>query len=182
MFTFTRAAVSALLVGSIAIVAACSDDAVTPPTTTTPKPVCPNTVPDALASGVTCNSEGYTCGVGFPCPGGFFQQARCTCTGGVYKCTAGFPTATDIPAGTTDMSSFCVATNPAPEACPAALAGSDGLTCKTAGKLCYYAGKTCPPDTAPMTDVCMCRAATADAGLAWLCEPKVCNPKADAGQ
>jgi hypothetical protein len=181
MFTFTRAAVSALLVGSIAIVAACSDTAVATPTTTTPKPVCPNTVPEAVAASTKCNSEGYSCGVGFGCVGGFAQQAQCTCTGGAYKCTAGFPTATDIPVDTTDMNPFCKATNPPAEACPAAVANTDGTTCKTAGKTCYYTGKTCPPDTQPLTDVCMCRASLSDAGLAWLCEPKVCNPKADAG-
>lgn len=184
MFTFTRAAVSALLVGSIAIVAACSDDAATNPNTTTPKPVCPNTVPDALAPGAKCSSEGYTCGVGFGCTGGFAQQAQCTCTKGVFTCTAGFPTTQEIPAGTVDMSPYCVKTNPPPEACPAAVAGSDGTACKTAGKLCYYTGKVCPPDTQPLTDVCMCRSGASDGGggLAWLCEPKVCNPKGDAGQ
>jgi len=179
MFTFTRAAVSALLVGSIAIVAACSDDAVATPTTTTPKPVCPDTVPDALASTATCKSEGYSCGVGFNCVGGFAQQAQCTCASGHFTCKTA--KGDDIPAGTTDMLPFCQATNPPAESCPSALAGSDGTACKTAGKLCYYAGKTCPPDTQPMTDVCMCRASFGDAGLSWLCEPKVCNPKADAG-
>ena len=182
MFTFTRAAVSALLVGTIAIVAACSDDAVTNPTPTTPKPVCPNTVPEAVAAGTKCNSEGYTCGVGFGCVGGFAQQAQCTCTGGTYKCTAGFPTAEDIPVDTTDLSTFCKPTNPLPETCPSAVAGTDGTTCKTPGKICYYAGKLCPLAPQPLIDLCMCRASLSDAGLAWLCEPQVCNPTADSGQ
>lgn len=181
MFTFTRAAVSALMLGTIAIVAACSDDAATPPAAIKPKPVCPETVPYAVASGTTCNSEGYSCGVGFGCTGGFAQQAECTCTGGHYACTTTEVTPREIPADTTDMLSFCQATNPPAESCPTAVAGTDGTTCKTPGKLCYYLGKTCPLATQPLTDVCICRSG-GDAGLAWLCETKVCNPTADAGQ
>jgi len=179
MFTFTRAAVSALLVGTIAIVAACSDDAVTTPTTTTPKPVCPNNVPLAVASTTTCASEGYACGVGFACTGGFAQQAECTCTGGHYACTV--PNGTVVPPDTTDMTSLCQTTTPPAEACPSATAGTDGTACKTAGKTCYYAGKLCPLATTPPTDVCLCRAGV-DAGLTWLCETNVCNPTADSGQ
>ena len=172
MLTLSRAAISGLLlVGSVALVVACSDD---PAATTnpTPKPVCPDTVPKALASGTKCNTEGYSCGVGFDCVGGFAQQANCTCTGGVYVCQTS--TKKDIPAGTTDMAPFCENTTPPVEACPASVTAADATTCKTSGKLCYYAGKVCPENNVQLFDVCICRAGVTDSALGWLCETKTC--------
>lgn len=167
--TLARVLFSGLLVaGSVCVFAACSDDPATT-TTTQPKPVCPNTVPTGV--GAACNTEGYSCGVGFDCVGGFAQQATCTCTGGKYACKTS--TGVDIPEGTKDMAPFCVNTTPPAETCPASVAAADGTTCKTAGKLCYFVGKTCPENSIPLYDVCMCRAG-GDAGLAWLCETKTC--------
>ncbi|CAN5664943.1 hypothetical protein BH09MYX1_BH09MYX1_16790 [soil metagenome] len=170
MLTLSRAALSGLLlVGSVCLVVACSDDpAVTP--TPTPKPVCPDTVPKAVGS--KCTQNDYSCGVGFFCPGGFAQQATCTCNSGTYECKTS--TGTDIPAGTTDMTPFCIDTTPAPELCPATTTAADFTTCKTPGKICYYTGKVCPENSVQLYDVCMCRAGVTDSALGWLCEINTC--------
>ena len=172
MLTLSRAALTGLLlVGTVGLVVACSDDP-TNTTPTTPKPVCPDTVPKAVASGAKCNTEGYSCGVGFYCTGGFAQQAECTCTGGIYVCKTS--TGTDFPADTTDMTPFCQNTTPPAEACPATITAAEGTSCKTSGKLCYFAGKVCPENQVQLFDVCMCRTGVTDSALGWLCETKTC--------
>lgn len=173
MLTLSRAALSGLLlVGSVGLFVACSDDPGTT-TTTTPKPVCPDTVSKA---GSKCTSEGYSCGVGFFCHGGFAQQAQCTCTGGAFHCVTS--DGKDVPDGiTADQidAQLCQKIPPSTEACPASVTAADATSCKTSGKLCYYAGKTCPENNpVQLYDVCMCRAGVTDSALGWLCETKTC--------
>ena len=175
MLTLPRAAITGLLlVGAIGLGVACSDDPTTTPTTK-PKPVCPDTI--QKGAGAKCNVEGYSCGVGFYCTGGFAQQATCSCLKGsdgalTYECKTSLGDV--IPAGTTDVAPFCKNTSPTAEACPASVTVADGTTCKTSGKLCYYTGKTCPENVVPLYDVCMCRTGVTDAALGWLCETKTC--------
>jgi hypothetical protein len=173
MLTLSRVALSGLLlVGSVGLFVACSDDPATTQTSVT-KPVCPDTVSKA---GMKCDTEGYSCGVGFTCGAGFAQQAKCTCTGGVYKCQTS--DGKEVPDGITAdqiQTQLCQSIPPSSEACPASVSAADGNSCKTSGKLCYYLGKVCPENPVPQQyDVCICRTGVGDASLGWLCETKTC--------
>src|SRR5437867_8216532 len=47
-------------------------------------PLCPTSPKDAV--GKPCSPEGYSCAVGYLCPGAVWQQAQCKCTMGKYAC------------------------------------------------------------------------------------------------
>jgi hypothetical protein len=134
-----------------------------------------------MAQGSTCNREGYSCSVGYLCPGEVWQQAACTCTNGKYTCKDA--TGNDInPA----MGPQCTATPPPTETCGASVDAMDNKDCKTAGYACYFQGVTCPGENngKPYTDVCVCAprqvfplpdGGDPKRGLAWNCEVKQCG-------
>lgn len=161
-------------VGCVLVVLACSDNNSQP----APKPgasaVCPQSPKDAI--GKACGPEGYSCAVGYLCPGEVWQQAHCTCTEGKYDCSDA--TGQKLAAG---MEPACNETMPPTEKCQSAPADIQNKQCMTAGYACYYVGVTCPNQNngKPYTDDCLCapHGALVDGGpnvLTWHCTINAC--------
>ena len=136
--------------------------------------VCPTSIADV---GKACTVEGKSCPTGYAC-GAFNQQAQCTCAGGVFACndSAGEP----IPAGATTAT--CIANGSGNDSrCPSTEVNTDGLKCTVSGLQCRYTGFQCPenPPNQPNIDTCQC-VAKPGGGLAYVCEPVLCHPSADA--
>jgi len=158
---------------TIAAIVACSDNNNQKPAPVEAGAVCPSFPKDAV--GKPCAPEGYSCAVGYLCPGEVWQQAHCSCTKGVYACTDS--TGNDIAAGTDPM---CSTVNPPSENCGGNPADISGKTCNTASYTCYYTGVTCPNQNngKPYVDDCVCSprpsGPDAGAGLVWRCEVHTC--------
>jgi len=160
-----------LSVGLVATLVACSD--ATHPAANTPEAglVCPTTVSSAAST--KCTKDGYSCAVGYLCPGAVWQQAQCTCKGGVFSCVDA--TGADV-AG--NAAPNCAPVPKPTESCGASVDAMNAKVCKTAGLSCTFAGATCPNGKAAQ-DVCVCFPSEdeTDAGagvLTWRCEPGPC--------
>lgn len=138
--------------------------------------LCP-TSPSA-AVGQPCSQEGYSCAVGYLCPGEVWQQAHCACTGGKIACVDA--TGADVTSGTAPG---CNDLAPPSESCGASPADVIGKPCKTAGYACWYKGVTCPNENnnQPYTDDCVCHPVNGSqydasaGGLAWSCAVHQCQ-------
>ena len=121
-------------------------------------------------NGKSCANAALKCTVPITC-GAFEQQARCACTNGKMTCedSTGF-----IPPGHAPR---CVS-DPEPDtaACPNSMMETQGRSCGTLGKTCYFPGALCPErQGARNLDYCRC---SPDAGgkLSFECTIVPCNP------
>ena len=168
----------------VTVTAACSSsDTTTATEQVVVKPTCPAFVDQAVNSKSSmskCNTEGYVCGIGYPC-GSFQQQATCTCTGGKYACVSADGKEIQADTSSADVSAnFCIPQPPSPEACPMDVTAA-GKQCQTAGKTCYYKGLTCSNGN-QLTDNCYCEGSVQtlkDGGtvnrLTWNCTIDACK-------